>query len=95
MNNENNKELKGLLERINKDSKRVLELTGNIVPEVKVKTKVEFDAILNEFVSTASMKTRIMQGEREMKQSEIYWFEDRGIPYDAWKDIAWFRQLLK
>jgi len=96
MNEETKKQIKAELEIINKASNNISRLLGFTGSSTKViTTKKEFDSLIDEFVTSSTMRTNLLNGKKELKQSELYWFEDRGIPHRAWEDIQWFRKLLK
>jgi len=96
MNEATKKQIKADLETINKASNSISKLLGfSSSSATIITTKKEFDSLIDEFVTSSTMRTNLLNGKKELKQNEIYWFEDRGIPHRAWEDIQWFRKLLK
>jgi len=96
MDKDTKQQIKAELEKINKASSKISKLLGFSSSDADIiTTKKEFDLLIDEFVTSPTMKTNLLNGKKELKKSEIYWFEDRGIPHRAWEDIQWFRKLLK
>ena len=95
MNKEIKKQIKANLETINNASSNISNLLGFSNNIKIITTKEEFDTLIDDFVTSPTMKTNLLNGKKQLKQSEIYHFEDNGIPHRAWEDIIWFRKLLK
>ena len=96
MTEETKQQIKAQLETINTASNKISTLLGfSSSSKNIITTKKEFDDLIDKFVTSSTMKTNLLNGKKELKKNEIYWFEDRGIPHRAWEDIAWFRKLLK
>ena len=95
MNKEIQDEINRQLELIEKASERIKELSG-IQPKSNMIISIEqFNIIINNFVTSPAMKTNLLNGKRPLKDFEMYKLEEQGIPLWAWKDLAWYKKLLR
>ena len=95
MNKEIQDEINRQLELITKASERIKELSG-IQPKSNMIISIEqFNIIINNFVTSPAMKTNLLNGKRPLKDFEMYKLEEQGIPLWAWKDLAWYKKLLR
>jgi hypothetical protein len=88
-------EAKEHIKAIDWHNKRLSEIFFKKNGKATITTKKEFDEIIDKFVTSPTMKTNLMNGSKELKRSEIKWFEQQGIPDECWDDPKWFRKLLK
>jgi hypothetical protein len=95
MNKEIQEEIKRQTDIIKEATKRIRELSGIEPKNEMISTIEEFNKIINDFVTSPAMKTNIFQGKRPLKDYEMYMLEEKGIPLWAWKDLAWYKKLLK
>ena len=95
LKNEKNK-IEEQLQIIENANAKIREIAGIIpVDEKIVKTKVEFDKVIGEFVTSRTMKTNLLNGSKELSRSEVKYLESRGLPDEVWDNPKWFRKKLK
>ena len=95
MNKEIQEEINRQLQVIEEASHRIKELSG-IRPKSNMITTIDqFNKIINDFATSPAMKTNLLSGKRPLKDFEMYLLEEKGIPLWAWKDIDWYKKLLK
>jgi len=95
MNKEIQEEINRQTEIIREASERIKELSG-IKPKSNMITSIdEFKKIINDFATSPAMKSKLLNGTRPLKDFEMYQLEERGIPLWAWKDLSWYKKLLK